>query len=368
MRHRRFCQALVFCSILLVGCSQPASNPTATASPAPSASPSLASGSQLQTLDLASGKEDWSFAAPPGESLKRHIASLEDKVFVETGVAVYALDERTGQKIWRAHTEDPASASTTLFAAEGKVFCSDGGSTWALDAKNGEQLWKTPLPAHQFVYVDKTLGLVDQLKSTFAAVDPSTGKERWKNQGFELQAAVSQGKVFLAGAGQARSLQVADGKETWKVEGLSKQVATVQACGDGVVVVNTWEGLRGLSEATGKQVWASKDWGYGMCIQGDRGVVCVNPAGGNEGPFRALCLSLKDGKEKWSIENAGGTPYSDGQRIVLGICSPEKRNDVTAVLVVDGKSGQKQWVKSIPHHFLQGATAHHVLMSVRPEP
>lgn len=284
--------------------------------------------------------------------------SSGETVVVETRVAVYALEGQSGKQLWRTPCEERMSGMTSLTVAGGRVFCAGETSIWALDLKTGKQLWKVPGVAHRFVLSGKALGCMNELKAIFTAVDAGSGKELWKTPGVEAGVAASDSTFFLAGVGQAFAANAANGKIVWRNTSLSKQTTTTEAYAKGVVVVSTWEGLRGLSESTGKQVWASRDWGGRLGVEGDMAVFAGNPAGGNDGPHRALCLTLSDGKEKWSVADVKERVFVAAGHAVLTV-----GKEVSVVSLSDGK---ELWRKPLAGNFVNGLTASKVLLWGRP--
>ncbi len=184
-----------------------------------------------------------------------HLVSGQGKVYFGSSAddQVHCLDLATGREIWTFFSGAPIRLSPTL--AEGRVyFGSDDGRVYCLDGATGKLLWKVfPAPRDQWVLGNRRLislwpirtGIVeDQGKLFFCsglfphlagvylcALEASTGKPLWKvrtdisAQGYIL---ASRDRIFVP---TGRTAPVAFDKRS------GKKLAKIPSAGGGYAVV-----------------------------------------------------------------------------------------------------------------------------------
>jgi outer membrane protein assembly factor BamB len=168
--------------------------------PAPNgnlASTRAAAGSPIDAANVAQLRVAWRFrfTAPPGFSgvFASTPLVLGDRVYVQDlDSNVYALDAATGRLVWRKRFADLDGGPNGLGAGYGRIYGSTDRATFALDAQTGRLVWErqfavppagainiAPVVANGLVYTS-TVGLPPGGKGIIYALDPATGRTRWK--------------------------------------------------------------------------------------------------------------------------------------------------------------------------------------------
>ncbi len=198
-----------------------------------------------------------------------HLAAAGGKVYFGSSAddQVHCLDLATGKEEWTFFSGGPVRLSPTL--AGGKVyFGSDDGRVYCLDGRSGALLWKVfPAPSERLVIGNRRMislwpirtgvvvdqgkayfcaGLFPELAGTFlCALDPETGKELWKvktdisAQGYIL---ASRDRLFVP---TGRTAPVAFDKKT------GKKLASIPSSGGGYAVVEDDLVAAGPGDTTG---------------------------------------------------------------------------------------------------------------------
>ncbi|MEO8679628.1 MAG: PQQ-binding-like beta-propeller repeat protein [Vicinamibacterales bacterium] len=216
----------------------------------------------------------WKTALPPGHSspvvtdsriyLTAHSAERDAyKLFV------IALDRQSGRELWRR--EMPRNKKGRLELVNGPASPSpvtDGTNVYAFFQEfglvsftpDGKERWRMPLGPFTMFYgfgaspilVDKTLILpVDQDQTAYLlAVDPETGKQRWKIDRPHVISGYSTPTVYHPKSGgtqilipesfQLTAYNVSDGKKVWWVRGLACEMKSVASIDDDTLYVNGW--------------------------------------------------------------------------------------------------------------------------------
>jgi glucose dehydrogenase len=118
---------------------------------------------------------------------------LGDRVYVQDlSSNVYALDAVSGRVVWRKRFSDLDGGPNGLGAGYGRIYGSTDRSTFALDAQTGKLVWQrqlavppegainiAPVVANGLVYTS-TIGLPPGGKGIVYALDPASGRTRWK--------------------------------------------------------------------------------------------------------------------------------------------------------------------------------------------
>lgn len=172
----------------------------------------------VDAFDLASGRRLWSFASPARYSLFSAPTAVDARVYVATawkGAAVYALDLRTGTPLWSRdfgtkfaaygaptplgtlgvvvglgnQTEPPCSHGAVLALA-----AAGGATVWEHDTAamgNGAGIWNTVNVGGDgslLVPVGNPCnGAVNTEGDSILALDPASGKERWRYTALDAQ-------------------------------------------------------------------------------------------------------------------------------------------------------------------------------------
>ncbi|ELZ20286.1 PQQ repeat protein [Halosimplex carlsbadense 2-9-1] len=166
---------------------------------------------ELVALDLASGAEQWRYAASTADPLAA--PSVGDGiVYVSLGGAVHAVDASDGTREWRFATgfdrpSRPAVGDGTVYVSAKNVY--------ALDAATGTERWR-----HVNTYADRDADRVprhdapvvagDRVYAGLGALDAATGERVWGEFGNRAESEYFWGDEFrgnVAPAGPA----VADG-------------------------------------------------------------------------------------------------------------------------------------------------------------
>ncbi len=198
-----------------------------------------------------------------------HLAAAGGKVYFGSSAddQVHCLDLATGREVWTFFAGGPVRLSPTL--AGGKVyFGSDDGWVYCLDAATGRLLWKVfPAPKEQLVIGNRRMislwpirtgVVVDQGKAFFCSglfpelagvslccLDAATGKEIWKvktdisAQGYIL---ASRDRLFVP---TGRTAPVAFDKRN------GKKLASIPSSGGGYAVVEDDLVAAGPGDTTG---------------------------------------------------------------------------------------------------------------------
>lgn len=247
----------------------------------------------LRCLDLASGKELWTFAydAPgsTGFNGSRSVPTVSDKYVFICGPfgQLTCVDRSTHQQVWQTNVVAPgaklppwAIAQSPLLAENLVVTASLGGAggLTAFEQESGKVAWKAA-GVEGVAYCSPTLlemgGKPMILQTTskgVLAVDVKTGKPLWNFAGYSCRAPipyavrVGEDRLFLTGGYKAGSaliaLKEADGKMTasqvWKIP-QGSQIHQPIVVGDRIYLNGnsneSQDGFTALDLATGKMLW-----------------------------------------------------------------------------------------------------------------
>jgi outer membrane protein assembly factor BamB len=131
----------------------------------------------------------------------------------------------------------------------------------------------------------------------------------------------------LTDQGQVVALDRRTGRARWRASSAGRGGALIQASGDGVVVVNSYEEIDGLDTATGQLRWSvslpalglAGYWPGRSAMAGDN--ILVGLSGHGEGDFRppiVLALDVQTGRQVWSSTLAPGTDLNFSTPAVRG--------------------------------------------------
>lgn len=168
--------------------------------PAPNgnlASTRAADGSPIDAANVAHLKLVWRFRFTAHPGFSGIFAStplvLGGRVYVQDlSSNVYAVDAASGRVVWRKRFSDLDGGPNGLGAGYGLIYGSTDRATFALDAQTGKLVWQrqlavppagdiniAPVVANGLVYTS-TIGLPPGGKGIIYALDPATGRTRWK--------------------------------------------------------------------------------------------------------------------------------------------------------------------------------------------
>jgi outer membrane protein assembly factor BamB len=233
--------------------------------------------SSAANLPIAFGPEKnvaWKTAVPPGHSSpvlsERHIFLTAHTPEKETyKLLLLAIDRRTGAIAWqrevprlhRGRLENVNGAASPSTATDGSnvyaFFQEFGLISFTAD---GKERWRLPLGPFNIFYgfgaspilVDDTLILsVDQdLGAYLLAVDPRTGRQRWKVDRPHVISGYSTATVYRPKDGPAQivipesfqlsAYSVKDGSRVWWVRGLACEMKSVASYDDEYIYINGW--------------------------------------------------------------------------------------------------------------------------------
>ena len=330
-------------------------------------------GPQLRGLAQmpAPAKAEQLWVADAGRPIKAGAAIADGRVFVgdDAGV-IHALDLATGKETWTFKTQGGIEA--TPLVLDGVVFIgSSDANLYALDAATGALKWK-------YETGDKILGganhaknpngagtwlLIGSYDSNLHCVDAATGKAVWThatdNYINGTPALLPTGEVLFGGCdANIHVLQLADGKELRQIES-DAYIASSVAVADGIGYVGNYGNLvLAIDAKAGSVLWKYRDRNFPYfssaavtddrvflgcrdkrlhCI--DRGtgksawtfqtrgevesspVVCGDALVVGSGDGRLYCIALADGKERWAFDIGApvtASPAASDGVIVVG--------------------------------------------------
>jgi outer membrane protein assembly factor BamB len=216
----------------------------------------------------------WKTPLPPGHSSpvvtsSRIFLTAHTPEKTDFRLFVIALDRSNGRELWRRevprrqkgrqeNVNGPASPSPVTDGTNVYTFFQDFGLI-SFDP-DGNERWRTPLgPFNMFygfgaspILADDVLLLpVDQdTDSYLLAVDPATGRERWKVSRPHVISGYSTPTVYRPAGGGAQVLvpesfqltaySIKDGSKLWWVRGLACEMKSVASLDAGTLYVNGW--------------------------------------------------------------------------------------------------------------------------------
>ncbi len=222
---------------------------------------------QLLALDIASGKQRWTFRPKRLSSASNgyfggHLTSpvvVGGTVFVGAGKEVYALDAATGAMRWTFAAQDYVSSSATV--SGDRIYISDFGHLYAIDQQTGALVWN--FPTERSIYFAPVVAAQTVLVTngdTVVALDATSGKPRWNLNipGEELIPGAVQGsRAFVKSTSNLYTLDLATGKQLWRAQDVNFISLPVVA-GDQVYVVSGMganTAVAALDAITGRDVW-----------------------------------------------------------------------------------------------------------------
>jgi outer membrane protein assembly factor BamB len=215
----------------------------------------------------------WKTPLPPGHSSP---VLTRDRIFItayegKEKLQVISLDRASGKIVWtrdvpKVRVQDlhksnsPASPSPVTDGENVYAFFTDFGLI-SYD-REGRQRWSLPLGPFNNpfgmgaspILAGETLLLNcdSESGSFFLAVDPKTGKQKWRlerpdaTRGFStpvlFQPAKGGQQVIVAGSLRLSAYDIASGKEVWFIRGLTWQIKPTPVFGQDALYILGWAG------------------------------------------------------------------------------------------------------------------------------
>lgn len=146
------------------------------------------------SLDLATGRERWSFQAKGALSkgILSSAAHLRNRLYFGAyNGNVYCLDATTGVEIWRSGICDWVGSSPLIVERHGLLIIGleyekprMPGSMAGLSLETGEKLWEFPMRAYQHgsasYWPEGDLAICGSADHAILALDPATGERVWE--------------------------------------------------------------------------------------------------------------------------------------------------------------------------------------------
>jgi len=276
-------------------------------------------GDALRCLDLATGKDEWSYSYPaPGKVShdgSRSVPTVDDKYIFTVGCfgQVFCISKQTHKPVWSKNIMKDFGAGVEL-------------PMWGYS--------QSPL-----LYKDVVIIAPQTKQAGLAALEKATGKERWRSEPVGAAHYVSPivanidgvDQAIIVNADGASAIDAATGKKLWKYGGWSCKISipNVTAIGDGRVVITggykAGTVMIKVSQVDGK--WQAKElW------RSDKINSQMNPAllykdhlyfnsNSNEASDGLMCVDL-DGKILWQTGESpnferGHTLLVDGMLYII---------------------------------------------------
>jgi outer membrane protein assembly factor BamB len=259
---------------------------------------------------------------------------------------VFCFNADTGAVVWKYTYAAKESAygrgPRATPAVEGKVVytLSADGQAFCLDTETGQPLWSKnlqkdlnlPMPRHNFATSPVIEGdlLLLNLGACGLALEKKTGNVAWKSEGDSSYSSPvpctigGKRRVVLAAASQVAVVDVTNGQ---KIASVERKIQDNVNCADPVIIAdaifvtssyNVGSALIRVSGGDAAAAWTKKygcvyaspvlvgDWLYALVESGWQKADLV-------------CLSVKDGAEKWRQKDvgAGGLIVADGKLLIL---------------------------------------------------
>ncbi len=203
---------------------------------------------------------------------------VDGRVFVsgmtgEQEVTLAAFEARTGKPLWQrswetgplpeVHRTNSHASSTPAADGERVYFYFSSLGLLTVDARTGEDVWKQELPVPFFVfkwgagmspvlYDDLVIFCQDDdLQPAVYAFDKVTGKQRWKDDRFDMAVNYShpvvnrvngQEEIVIAGTGMLIGYDPQTGARRWFARTLPRNIKTTPVCHEGIVYISVQSG------------------------------------------------------------------------------------------------------------------------------
>ncbi|HEY0070712.1 MAG TPA: PQQ-binding-like beta-propeller repeat protein, partial [Chloroflexia bacterium] len=202
----------------------------------------------VYAVDMASGAEEWRFAA--GGNTIDPLAYSDGLLYVASGTSLYALDANSGEQVWVVKRGDwfgPLVSGGVVYAAN------DDLNLYALDAETGAEVWKAPTGARPSSPAALAEGIIysGTTANQLVAFDARTGQQLWKfdTDDWPSNPSVVSGVVYVGttnhenreGERHLYAIDARSGQELWRFKADSRLFAP-PAFADGVMYLQSWHG------------------------------------------------------------------------------------------------------------------------------
>ncbi|MFF4625559.1 outer membrane protein assembly factor BamB family protein [Nonomuraea jabiensis] len=296
---------------------------------------------EAYAIDATTGRKRWhrQKTSPPGDA---QLLLGRDHVYVFGGPEVVALDKATGRPRWRYRGRGSEDIDT-MSEVGGRLYASGGGGVVALDRVSGEVRWHRARVGGRAMAVNRDEVYAGDGDGYAYALDPATGKTRWRTRLFDSIYSVviaAGGTVYVTDeAGRTYALDATSGKRRWSFLGKSFHLVSwhvpVAVTQDLTYIMGRDKRLHALDSASGVQRWSLALPGgpsTDVVIRGEMGYV-----GDEEGGLHAF--DAVTGTDRWSFQtgarNIGVGPVVAGDHIYVG----GSNGILFALSAVDGTAG-----------------------------
>jgi outer membrane protein assembly factor BamB len=259
------------------------------------------------------------------------------------GGCIFALDPTTGELKWQ--TPSPITPGARPIPV-GKIVVASVIETppnvalVGLDTVAGQRRWRVPIAGGVVAPPALIGGLVYVVGiEALLAVDPATGKVRWKVDRKPLGVASGPAGTFATFADNdtTSAIEARKGALKWSTP-LGTRSAVVKAVtATTAVLENAPNDLYALDAVSGHQLWFQNMPGSQsspVAVDGDALFVSTDDG-------KAYRLEARTGRITWSATiglNIGATPLVAGDQVVFAASSPS-----AGFLSLDKASGQQRW-------------------------
>ncbi|GAA3552519.1 hypothetical protein GCM10022419_036080 [Nonomuraea rosea] len=266
---------------------------------------------------------------------------------------VVALRASDGRVAWTADVDDYAHE---LLAADGLILCRTNSTLYAVDPASGRQRWRWPSGdlramslAGRTVLVTERLPQGEQV----VAVEARTGRRSWTARFptvFVDWVYASGDLLVLAGypvpgerAYALAVLAAGTGKKVWSRA--PDQVSGFAAVSGGVLYTADRTRLRALSVAGGSEAWSlplPEPAVNPMIAVDDDTVFCAMPVRRANGLYPLRALRKGDGRIRWTCDLRGAATVLT--RVVPGIVHVQmSEGGRDSVVALDARGGEELW-------------------------
>ncbi|MCD4783195.1 MAG: PQQ-binding-like beta-propeller repeat protein [Candidatus Eremiobacteraeota bacterium] len=226
----------------------------------------------ITAIDGKSGKTKWK--KDMGNSVSdTPVIGPDNTLFISNNSGLKAVDSKTGNQKWKFKTKTFIN-SGAIFDKKGNVYAAEhGGMLYSINGKTGEKIWETKIT--DFIILrspaiapDGTIFVTDGNNSAIHAINPDTGKEKWKFESKEEPfhekylpfppAFDSDGNVYIGDkAGSITALKIETGEKIWEHKtGEGNVVSSPTISPGGIVYAGDSKGIvHAFNRETGKKIW-----------------------------------------------------------------------------------------------------------------
>ncbi len=259
------------------------------------------------------------------------------------GGCIFALDTVTAELKWQTATPitpgaKPIPAGKIVVASVTEV--PPNVAIVGLDAATGQRRWRVPVAGGIFSAPSQIGGLVYVVGGeSLLAIEPATGKIRWKVDQKPFGVASGPGGTFVTFAenNTTSAVEPRKGALKWSTP-LGTRSAVVEAVTSTVAVLeNPPNDIYALDGPSGRQLWFQNMPGsQNSALAVDQDEIFVSTDDG-----KAYKLEARTGRIAWSAQiglNIGAAPLIIGDQVVFAASSPSP-----SFLALDRASGQQRW-------------------------